>query len=319
MKSVIILTEAGKGIGFGHLTRCSALAEQLKVEGEDTELIVHLKQFDLTHSKFTQLDWLSQSPEKLLAGAAIAVFDSYLVTEDWLRKARTLDCKLVHIDDYNRIRYPVDLIINPNMFAHDLDYSNQDARWVGGSDYVMIRAPFREGNVEIRETNNLCLFITMGGSDYRNMLPKLAKWAQNHRQYDIRIVSPDRTKIRIPGITVLPLLSAEEMSDEMRRADVVISASGQTLNELAYLRKPTIGICVDEDQEPNHHFYNQVGFIRGNLVWNHDDLKKKVERELSRLSNVDERKKACQQFVRISPNGVKNIAETIMSIKHDLF
>jgi len=307
-----VFTEAGKGIGFGHLTRCSALVEQLKLQGKEVELIVYLNQCEINYSKFTKLDWLTKSPEELLTVGTIAVFDSYLVTKDWLNRAKALDCKLIHIDDYNRIVYPVDLIINPNVFAQDIDYSNQNAKFVGGADYVVIRAPFRNIKQEVRETNYLKLFITLGGSDYRGMLPKLAKWAQDFKHYKIRLVAPEESNICIPGLEVLPLLSAEEMVNEMKSADVVISACGQTLHELASINKPTIGICLDKDQVPNHKFYNDVGFIRGDLWWNQEGLQKNIEAELTRFSSYRERKKVADRLKELNPNGVVNVANAVL-------
>ena len=310
-----VFTEAGKGIGFGHLTRCSALVEQLELQGEEVELIVYLNEFEMDFSKFTQLDWLSQAPEKLLEGTAIAVFDSYLVTEDWLEKASALHCKLIHIDDYNRIKYPVELIINPNVFAEDLDYSNQHAKWVGGSEYVIIRAPFRDDKSTVQKIYRPQLLITMGGSDYRQLLPKLAKWALNLELFNVRMVAPDGLRDVGEKVKVLPLLNAEEMAREMKQADVVISACGQTLHELASLRKPTIGICLDIDQVPNHKFYNSNGFIRRNLWWNQADLKEGIEEELKRLSSHRERKNAIDRLKEFNPNGVNNVAKAILDYK----
>lgn len=312
-KKFLILTEAGKGIGFGHLTRCTALRNELVKQGHLVDFIVYLKDFKIENPDFTESDWLSLPPEEMVKSSEAVIIDSYLVTKEWLRDAAESNSLLVQFDDYNRIEYPVDLIINPNVFADEIDYSNQTAKYIGGPEFVIIRAPFRNMSEEIRETNSPRLFITMGGSDYRNMLPKLAKWALDHKTYHIRLVAPEGTNISLPRIDVLPLLSAEEMAEEMKRADVVISACGQTLHELAALKKPTIGICLDKDQVPNHKFYNGVGFIRGNLFWNQDDLKQQVESELTRLLNTDERKKAACSFEGINPNGVGNIAETILN------
>lgn len=277
------------------------------------DFIVYLKDFKIENPDFTESDWLSLPPEEMVKSSEAVIIDSYLVTKEWLRDAAESNSLLVQFDDYNRIEYPVDLIINPNVFADEIDYSNQTAKYIGGPEFVIIRAPFRNMSEEIRETNSPRLFITMGGSDYRNMLPKLAKWALDHKTFHIRLVAPEGTNISLPRIDVLPLLSAEEMAEEMKIADVVISACGQTLHELAALKKPTIGICLDKDQVPNHKFYNDVGFIRGNLFWNQDNLQQQVKNELTRLSNTDERKKAACSFEGINPNGVANIAETILN------
>lgn len=312
MNRVLILTEAGKGIGFGHLTRCKALRDELVLQGHLVDLVIYLKEFKIEKPDFIESNWLAFAATDMIGDSDIVILDSYLVTQEWLCEAAKSDCLVVQIDDYNRMQYPVDLIINPNVFAHNLDYSNQIARWIGGTDYVIIRAPFRNVNIEVRNSSRLNLFITIGGSDFRKMLCQLAKWAANHDNYDIRLVAPDGAEVNVQGVKVLPLLQAEEMVEEMKRADVVISGCGQTLHELAALKKPTIGICLDKDQEPNHKFYNETGFIHGNLLWNQDDLQQKIKDELTRLANFTERQKASRIHNGINTNGTFNVVKAII-------
>ncbi|GAH49638.1 unnamed protein product [marine sediment metagenome] len=58
---VLILTEGGEKIGFGHITRCIALYEALREESIDTELVINGDRgiFDLLrHKNFSRFDWI---------------------------------------------------------------------------------------------------------------------------------------------------------------------------------------------------------------------------------------------------------------------
>ncbi|MFN7088744.1 MAG: UDP-2,4-diacetamido-2,4,6-trideoxy-beta-L-altropyranose hydrolase, partial [Candidatus Paceibacteria bacterium] len=57
----IILTEAGKNIGFGHLTRCIGLYQGFKEKGLSVEIIVNADEsvdFLLKGIKHKKIDWL---------------------------------------------------------------------------------------------------------------------------------------------------------------------------------------------------------------------------------------------------------------------
>jgi spore coat polysaccharide biosynthesis predicted glycosyltransferase SpsG len=316
MSRIKIFTEAGIGIGFGHLTRCSAIWEQLSEEGEEVSLHVYLRDIDLDQPEINNLNWLDSEVEALINPEDIVLVDSYLVSNTWLKSAKDISRKLVHLDDYNRTVYPVDLIVNPNVFAQELDYSNQSAECVGGPEHVILRSAFRDPKIKVPSSGKTTILITVGGSDYRDMLPKLSKWAIESGDVKVRVVVPNEQLKIAEEATTLPLLSAEEMASEMLNADVIISACGQTLHELAALDRPVIGICLDEDQVLNHQFYNRIGFIRGNLCWNDNDLEIKVKQELRRLDSEVERTKLSAVSPTIDPYGVKNVVAAILNI-HD--
>lgn len=282
--------------------------------GCEIELLVRSLKLPFGLDECTALDWLNCGPEHLLRYSSLVVVDSYLVTSDWLRRLRKSGAKVVHLDDYNRMIYPVDLIINPNVFAQDLDYSNQYAPWIGGADYVIIRSPFRKSRSFLVDTVLPRLFVTVGGSDFRGLLPKLADWAVQTNLYEVRILDPVDSS-NLPGsVTKLPLLQEDEMAAEMTRSDVIITACGQTLHEAVVLRKPTIGIGLDKDQEPNHRYYNQAGYIQHNIWWNQPDLENIVKFELNRLASFSERQRSVAKAPSINPNGVEKVASAIIDL-----
>lgn len=275
----LILTESGLGVGYGHLMRCNTIRDELIKRGKKVELLNH----KVCSYPKNEGHW-SQFSLNCVENCIVLV-DSYIVDAKWLTR-NLKNCKYsIVLDDFNRIKYPVDLIVNPNVFYKDLDYSNQHARSIGGPDYVLLRESFR------KQLNPNCkeeiILITLGGSDYRNLITRLVRIARGVTNLPIVVVDPRNESEKIPGVEYLGFLDAQNMLLQYQSAKVVISAAGQTLHELASLKKKCLGICIDEDQVPNHKFYNEIGFIRGNIHWDSKSLETDVAIELARLISED--------------------------------
>lgn len=317
MYNITIFTEAGKTIGFGHYTRCSSLYQVLSKADHQVRFIVYECEYTINDPNIESLNWLksidSHSP---IERADIAIIDSYLADESRYTEIAEQFNKVIAIDDYNRISYPVDLVINPNVFFDNIDYSNQTAICIGGKDYVILRSEFTQVDQTVA-VNEIVqnILITIGGSDFRNLLPKLISCCMQYNEINITVIDPEKKINDQQNVRVLPAQSAAQMVHEMQQADIVISACGQTLHELASLKKPTIGICLDIDQEPNQAYYFEKGFLGEKLQWNINDLEQKIAAELQHLMSFETRKR--RQYVAqqlINKYGVNNILKFIDSL-----
>ena len=314
MNRILILTEAGKNIGFGHLTRCTAIYNYLEDSSFEVDLIVNLNEALTPNLGFENIDWLNINPEFFANKYNLIIIDSYLVSKSWLLGLKNKQTVVVHIDDYNRIIYPVNLIINPNIFLESLDYSNQTAKYIGGPDYLILRKPFRLKKEKSIYNGKPRLLITLGGSDYRNLLPKLINWSTDLNLFKISIIAPDGIEILSKGVRVLPLLDANSMANEIINSEVIISACGQTLHEIASINRSTIGIGIDIDQIPNHKFYNSINFIKHNLWWDQNELEEEVKKELIRLADSSNREKDLKIDFKVNKDGAKNVVNEIIKL-----
>lgn len=314
MNKILILTEAGKNIGLGHFTRCTAIKNCLEDYSYEVDLIVNYDATKTTNIGFENVNWLNIKPEFFANKYNIIIVDSYLVSQPWLLGLRNKQTIVVHIDDYNRINYPVDLIINPNVFAESLDYSNQTANCIGGANYIILRKPFRIEKKKSNYNGKPRLLITLGGSDYRELMPRLIDWSTEIDLFKISIIVPEGIKISSKEIRVLPLLDAQLMANEIIESEVIISACGQTLHEIASINRSTIGIGIDIDQIENHKFYNSKNFIKHNLWWDQDDLEEKVKNELVRYANPLNRQKNFKRNFKLNKNGLKNVINEIINL-----
>ena len=314
MSRILILTEAGSKIGFGHLTRCTAIKNFLEDNSFKVDLIVNNEGGLIPNIDYENIDWINIKPDFFVDKYKIIIIDSYLVTKSWLLRLKNKHTIIVHIDDYNRIVYPVDLIVNPNVFLESLDYSNQTTKYIGGPDYLILRKPFRLKKEKSIYDGKPRLLITLGGSDYRNLLPKLINWSTELNLFKISIIAPEGKEISSKGIRVLPLLDANSMANEITNSEVIISACGQTLHEIASINRSTVGIGIDIDQIPNHKFYNSINFIKRNLWWDQDELEEEVKKELIRLADSSNRKKELKRDFKVNKNGLKNVVNEIIKL-----
>lgn len=278
---VLILTEAGSGIGLGHITRMSALSSYFKSQGNQVDILLSFKGSPNFYSdQHTIFDWLNDSRwyAELLKYDFI-VMDSYLADYDLIKSIHGHSNKLVVIDDFNRLQYSADMLVNPNVFFSKIDYQNQKCKTIGGSDFVILRESFRNRKNR-EETKERRILISIGGSDYRRLLPRLANLSLKFE--DITIVCPESDLLtdltsRFSNVRFLGHLDEARMVSEISAAQIVISGCGQSLNELYYLQKKTIGICIDYDQTLNLEYYYETGFLPSKLSWDSTNLLEEIE------------------------------------------
>ena len=317
MNNITILTEVGKNIGLGHYTRCSSLYQVLTKVGNHVRFVVYENDYQINDRNIQTLNWLN-SIDSLTSISIneIVIVDSYLADESIYSLLSERYHKVVAIDDYNRMSYPADIVINPNVFFEDIDYSNQKAICIGGKNYVILRPEFKEIKPKVSVDNALQnILITIGGSDFRNLLPKLISICEQLNCIDIIVIDPENKVGHLQNIKVLSIQTAAQMTQMMQSADVVISACGQTLHELVALQKPTIGICLDIDQVPNQNYYVRHGFLMTAIQWNDENIEKKITEQITYYSLSVNRKSVgeiCKSL--ISKNGVEKIAKYINTI-----
>jgi spore coat polysaccharide biosynthesis predicted glycosyltransferase SpsG len=100
----------------------------------------------------------------------------------------------------------------------------------------------------------------------------------------------------------------------MLESDIAISAGGQTLNELASVGVPTIGICMVENQLGNVKGWEKVGFLEY-AGWNKENnFIKKIKNLLKYLEDIEIREsksKIGRKFV--DGKGAKRIAKYMLA------
>ena len=274
MKAILI-TEGGRRMGFGHITRCLALYNAFKRNGVLTRIVVSgdssvkplLKGVD-----FEILNWINKKKYLVdLAGEfEIAVIDSYLAGTS-IYEAIADSVKIaIYLDDNNRLRYPKGVIVNGAVYAHSIRYPQSKIRhYLLGAKYTPIREEFLAVRRKKIPKQVKIILITFGGDDVQNMTPKILEFLSEYYSFlnkkvvvgngfmnkeDIKKASDARTEL-------LYNLSAKGMKELMMKSDIAIAAGGQTLYELARVGVPTLAVAVAENQINNCDGWMQKGFL----------------------------------------------------------
>jgi len=108
-------------------------------------------------------------------------------------------------------------------------------------------------------------------------------------------------------------LDAEGMLNLMLKADICVSAGGQTTYELARVGIPTIGICFAENQRLNLEAWRDGGFIDYIGWYNDGHLLEKIEGAIDKFLPYKERIKSSQiGRDSVDGKGVARIVDTLL-------
>jgi len=273
--NVFIITEGGKNIGFGHITRCLSLYQAFQERGIKPKFIINGDndiEYLLKNINYQMFNWLDEKSKlfEMVKDADIAIIDSYLANISLYNTLSDLVRVPVCIDGNKRLEYPKGIVLNGNIYAERLNYRKKDGvKYLLGTKYTPLRKEFWELPEKKINEKIESILVTFGGSDTKNMTPKVMKLL--NKEYpalkkDIIIGKAfhniEEIKKEIDKNTNLIYYSnAGKIREIMLESDIAISAGGQTLYEFARVGVPTIGICVVDNQRLNIQEWGRVGFI----------------------------------------------------------
>ncbi|MFY9159880.1 GNAT family N-acetyltransferase [Aquirufa ecclesiirivi] len=315
-QKLLILTEAGDNIGLGHLIRCDAIANECRRQNITCLLFVHFQgkiidfqgQYE-SKNWHSDIDFLMQYSQD-----CPILIDSYLVSDEVLLTIRGYFNQVIMLDDYNRVNYDADTIINPNVYFDKINYSNQKAKCYGGSEYVILRDEIiQKGKSKLVTATNQ-IAVMLGGSISEELLTKVCNSLLSFNEYNIVIICPspiqrEKFSKQYHLFKWQGLQNAIEICKLYLESYLVISGCGQTLHELAYLGKNVIGIQVGDDQILNQEYYLESGFLKTKLVWNDPEIEEKIEVEIKHILARTDSEFLARNFIK--GNGVKNILKLI--------
>lgn len=331
MKAVI-LTEGGKNIGLGHLARCLALVQGIRqaVPRPEIDFIVNedrgVKDF-LKGQKVRPviLNWIEEV-EKLsssLKKADLVIIDSYIAPRSFYSfvydSKPSLNQCVVAIDDYNRMNYPADIVINPSIYGDKINYGAdiaQEPMYLLGRDYIILRKEFWRVPQKTIRSEIKDILLTFGGGGQTGFINGLLKFfATNYPHLTLHIISSSSQDL-YPGANSRQyrLLSGLDTRNLMLRCDLCVSAGGQALNELGRIGLPAIGICFAENQRLNLEGWSKEEFIEYIGWFSERNLLDKLNASISKLISKEARlnkSKAGRSLV--DGQGVRRLIKCILA------
>ena len=381
---VVIRADANSKIGMGHVMRCLSVADALVKRGEevlfvtadDTPVPLLTKKgipYRVLHTDYAdmeaelpellavlrELTLRAESPEMVLPqmpsqrvesseealpqrNTAILV-DSYYVTEKYLAALKKR-ITTIYMDDIYAFSYPVDMLINYNIYGEEMGYEKDaafvDTKLLLGANYVPLREEFSAGAGYVQSRKALSLgaanvmpaeeggiLITTGGSDSFNLAGQLLMEAMKYdalKEKEYHVVSGSLN----PHIGELQALAQKHenihihcnvtnMAELMAESEVALSAGGSTLYELCAMGVPVIAFSFAENQERLVQTFVKRGIAQygGNY---RTDGNKMIQNTIAGLEKLcgDEalkteyRRKALQL---VDGRGAERIAEALLS------
>lgn len=305
-----IRVDANDTIAMGHLMRCMSIARQLNrndvifiVSDECAKDILDKNEFssicmdnDYTH-KEDELDELidiikDNNIDRLL-------IDSYEITLKYFEDIGKYT-RIIYIDDINKFKYPVDVIINytynADMSLYDKwNYNDKSVEFYLGSKYVPLRSEFAEDRIDIKNKVE-SIFITTGGTDNYSIVlkllerMKLGKFDNIKKNIVIGNFYKDRDildEIANADNTISVYQNIPNICEIMRKSDVAISAGGTTLAELCACGLPTICFAMADNQLSGTRAYSSDGVMlyAGDIRENTDAIVDNIIEQIEYLDN----------------------------------
>jgi len=311
---VFIITEGGKNTGFGHITRCLSLYQAFKERGILPEFIINGDnniEYLLKDVNYQIFNWLDEKSKlfEMIKDADIAIIDSYLVDVLFYNTLSDLVKLPVYLDDNKRLDYSKGIVLNGNIHAETLNYPKKDGIiYLLGTKYTPLRKEFWEVPEKKIKEKVESIMITFGGDDAKNMTPKILAFLNDNYPNLIKNVIIGRAFQNIDEIkkcadkktNLIYYPDAEKMKEIMLESDIAISACGQTLNELASVGVPIIGVCIAENQLGNIKGWEKIGFLEYAGWYSKGNILEKIKNMIEHLKNSKERKnkfKIARKFI----------------------
>lgn len=282
---VLILTEGSLSWGLGHLYRCLGFAKHFADKGFTVKWLVNgdgMAADFLAKQAIDQamlLDW--SAPGSLsghLDGCLCAIVDSYHAPQECYEIIAAAVPHRIWVDDEARIRYPPGTVVNPNpLVARRLEGSRDEgAEILSGFEYQLLREEFSRPSQRMYEEDVRRVLVMMGGTDLRRLTPRVVETVRAtlpDAMLDV-IVPSDRDRAEWAHLAsdqcvLHGTMDARGVCGLMQRADLAVTAAGQTLCEAASQGLPTLAIGVAENQRIHAEALQDAGAIR--FVGWHDD------------------------------------------------
>ena len=318
-KRIVIRADGNRQIAMGHVMRCLSIADELQARGADvifvtagneTEELIQNRGFEnhVLHSDFAQmeqelpifLDFLKECEPDLI------LTDSYYVTGAYMEALRQIS-KTAYIDDLGQPVYPVDILIDYNIYGSELPYEKYytekgiplPERILTGCSYAPLRAEFRQGRRSRIQECVTDVLITTGGGDKADTAGRLCRklleerkkgshagiryhvicgpFAQN-RQELMEIAMEDDAFVIHDFVT--------NMSEFLINYDLAVSAGGSTMYELCSMGLPTGCFTFAGNQRLQAECFDRITEVKnaGSMA---DRPEETVDRIAERLTQLE--------------------------------
>ncbi len=361
VKKLYIRADGNSEIGMGHVMRCISIGEAVRrlsvcgqncteeqaysdggetcrwgeceapevhflLAGEQAVAAVERAGFPYTvlHTDYQNMESEIPLLEKILQGEAkVFLVDSYYVTPAYLQYLRTKG-KVAYVDDVNAFSYPVDAIINGNVYGAEMEYElfySHTEVW-GGLRFSPLRGEYALHRGKRKEEY---ILVTTGSSDPHHLAEKIvgellrANWTKQEKicvvcgQFSQSMEQLRRWEQEDERLMVK--CNVPDMWNAMNGAKLAITAGGSTMNELACMGVPMIGFSFVDNQERIARIYREKDYSHygGNYLLQGDGMISEICRAAEELcADVKLRNAYSERLMeQVDGEGSKRLAERL--------
>lgn len=340
---VYIRADANEVIGMGHIMRCISIAEEMRQKGEDVTFIVadqkpteilrkHRFLTICLQSQWNNLETEADALVKAVCNnkAEKILIDSYYVTRHYLESLQK-HTETIYLDDVNRFIYPVDKLINYNIYAVDLEYEkryreeNMETRFALGCSFVPLRREFSGVSRMVREKVSKIL-ITAGGTDNYNVLDYIlqslskCKWFKEIICYVV-VGKFHRNKGELlknwKDFRNVKLLSdVQNMAEIIEQCDMAVTAGGVTVYEIMACGLPAVIYTLADNQHAIAKYMSEKGLMPwvGDIRVDMDGCMHKMIEFLEELYEDRNKREEISNFMQsvVDGRGSKRLADWVL-------
>jgi len=324
---VLFLTEAGEGIGYGHLSRSIALADGFSTHECKSTFMVRgeIDSFPLDRDYSVRYtEWFEQETlNKILRNHEIVVVDSYRAPDSLLRLITEIKRNVVFLIDSTQKFHPDGIILFPSVYAGNEKYRQTLASVkkpvLSGLKYLLFSREFWGiEKAEIRP-KILTIGISPGSSGIAgkdDLLRLIGRTYGNEISVIIFGENTGESKLKKFPLQyeVSGRLGKEKYVTNLSKLDLLICNGGQTLNEALLMGLPTISMITADNQAENIKEWERIGLTLG------VDARKCIdmnifEQTLIKVSDYDIRRNINEKATGlIDTDGAKRAATEILDI-----
>lgn len=284
---IYIRADANPDIGMGHIMRCLSIADAASITGQEVTFILADESVQdliasrgynafILHSKYNAMEDEIIKWPKLKTD--LIIVDSYNVTPSYLQMLREKTGKLVYLDDLAAFPYPVDTIVNYNIYADKIAYEEiykssgiQLPQLLLGVYYAPLRAMFRDVPKRAQPHKVENILISTGGSDELHLALAMIRQLQGSRgkeqdhsvyHFLIGVMNTDREIIKQCAKNQNNIMLHEnvyDMKSLISSCDLAVSAAGSTLYEIAACGVPMIIYLLADNQKAGAETFGEKG------------------------------------------------------------
>jgi UDP-2,4-diacetamido-2,4,6-trideoxy-beta-L-altropyranose hydrolase len=329
----VIKADGGPEIGMGHLMRCQAIAREALNSGHDVCFFVktgvagYVKENGFKVYCLSETYTILDEAEELVRAASdcntdCVIIDSYIWLLPCYKRIKESFYTAV-IDDFVRLPYTADIIINANLYAPGLDYSSCDAdKLLLGGKYALLREEFKNTPPADFRREARRVLVTMGGADINNYTPTVLESLADIADIEVVAIAGPMTR-RLDEIrstaklckgNVTILNSPNNMAEIMQSCDIAVSSAGSTVYELCAMGIPSVLIKQADNQSLICDYFDEKGSMK--VLGDYKTVKPEAITNAVNeyLYNFEAREKAREALLTlVDRNGAENILNAIIS------